>query len=244
LLEALVPDVKDQQNVTARDIDTFADYVLGELGQTTATFTSILSSTYKPYQPPGERILWLLTAVATPLAESANSSLDKITEVLISGTVIAEECRDGDRRVHAVRSIFWLLGWLTFFYRPNIGHGTGLDIELQDCSCFTGQSQEIEESSRPFFEIVNVFNALGDLKTSDTSSMTSSRDSRQAVRQAFLHPSHFNASVLTKFGNLDVVWVDSIGSHLDLDIASKKLFLFRMPSFLRTQSFAGSLLPA
>ena len=44
-------------------------------------------------------------------------------------------------------------------------------------------------------------------------------------------------------GKLEICWVDSITSHLELDVARKKLFLFRHPSFVRLQATTGSLLP-
>ncbi|OAG19566.1 hypothetical protein CC77DRAFT_1021657 [Alternaria alternata] len=244
LLAALVPDPNDQPDVLESDIVFIARFMVRELQQSRAILTSILSSTYKSHCLPDERILWFMTAIAGPLTESANISIDRIVTALITAKVLADDCKEGDRRLLAIRSIFCLLGCLTFLYRPEpVDKSTALDIQMQDCSSFTTRSQQMQGSSRPFFEVVNVFNALGDLRTKQVSSDTSYAESRHATRQALLHPSHFNAAVLTKFGKVTIVWVDSIGAHLDFDAGTKKLSLFRLPSFIRVQSSDGALLP-
>ncbi|KAF2105613.1 hypothetical protein BDV96DRAFT_694736 [Lophiotrema nucula] len=242
----LVPDPTNQKHIAMQDIDAFARFVMEEMKQSDSIskFASVLSSKHLPYRPPGERLLWLLTAAARLLAASPSISIDEIVTALIGDEIVAEDCRSGQRKAEAVCCIFCVLGWLIFLYRPDAANSNTdhLSIQTQDCPCFNGESQSIEESSRPFFEVVKVFNALGNLKTSDDSS--SQRDLQLETHPRLLHPSLFNASILTRFGDLEIVWVDSIGSHLDLDIGAKKLYLFRFSCFLRTQSFAGSLLPS
>lgn len=79
----------------------------------------------------------------------------------------------------------------------------------------------MHSSKRLFFEIVNVFNALDDLRTKQVSSDVSPAELRLATCQALLHPSRFNAAILTKFGKVTIVWVDSIVAHLDFDVGTK-----------------------
>jgi hypothetical protein len=107
-----------------------------------------------------------MTAIAGALTRSANISMDGIVTALITAKVLADDCKEDDRHLLAIRSILCLLGRLTFFYQPEpVDDSTALDIHMQDCSSFTTRSQQMQGSSRPFFDIVNVFNALGDLRT-------------------------------------------------------------------------------
>lgn len=227
-------------------MDTYIKYVRSNLPSSFLQLVArVIHPEYRKYCPAVDRCFWLLTSVAGVLIEKTDSSINQINQALIERHVYAERSQDQNIQSEADQCTFCILGWLTLLYRPKYPHReiTGFSIDTQASPSFSGDSQPLSQSSRPFLEIVGVFDAIEIF-----SKRQIGRDEKEVLSAnpsaTYLQPSHLGAAILTSIGRLSICWVDSLGSHLELDITNRKLFLFRLPSFVRLQATAGSLLPA
>lgn len=210
----------------------------------TTTFTEstarVLHPQYHKDYTVNNRVLVLLGATARSLLRKPDSSIDQLIEVLVQDSVLLKTPANQYPDNEARHVIFCLLGWLTLLYRPALPTKgvDGLSIDSQSFPFFAGDTQPITQCSRPFLEVVQVFRSLGKLLDE-----TSSPQSEHCQSSITLRPSNFDAAILTTIGELTICWTDAIGSHLEIDIINQKLFVFRIPSFLRIQAGQGAYLP-
>ena len=54
-----------------------------------------------------------------------------------------------------------------------------------------------------------------------------------------IHASSIAYYGLKKFGKIRIVWVNSLTAHLDFDPLTRKLMLFRLPSFCALNCISG-----
>lgn len=152
---------------------------------------------------------------------------DGIIRILVRDQVVQGKCLTDKILLNTTRYlIFTLLGIITMLYVP-----TPLKEGTQDYKLFEVQPMHRVESNpihldyaeRPLAEVlVSIGEILPDWESMFLEPKSGSNP---------LFVSYLNVSTLTTIGRITIDWVDTIGCHLQFDTATRRLSLFRMPSF-------------
>lgn len=167
-----------------------------------------------------ERLFCVLANVAHVLNTNGSSSTKDVIDVLVEKRIF-NDCSMGQASVEAQSLIFTILGWLTMLYQPHVPFDTTqLLIDSQNFKKFVTDFQPLGQALRPITEMLSVFGPV-----LPTPSIHEAGQSLQA--------SQLDASILRKIGGLTIRWVDSFSAHFHLDLTTKQLYMFRLPSYCR-----------
>jgi len=87
-------------------------------------------------------------------------------------------------------------------------------------------SQSFEDMDMPISSMLSLFGQL-------IPDLTRLRKQRDSATPEVISPSLVSYRTLWKVCHIDIVWVDTMGLHLDFDSTTKKLKIFRFPTFCR-----------
>ncbi|CAM1505656.1 Fc.00g112930.m01.CDS01 [Cosmosporella sp. VM-42] len=225
-----------------RDVITYLTYLKAQITpEFTSNFSPLFIRDFRKECQSSEKVVWALVKVAALLRANLSAAIDDIVKGLIDDAVLDLTCAT-DNTAAAQYMIFCIQGWLTLLYLPSPPDGPQCQhfkVNTQGSGTFRLKEQPLSQSSRPFLEVLEVFGVFSDL-VRPTSNVDGYADSPKGSTQILL-PSFLNASIITTIGGLEICWVDTLSAHLTFD-SSKKLFVFRLPSFARLQAHEGSLL--
>ncbi|CAN9334772.1 unnamed protein product [Alternaria alternata] len=210
-------------------------------GKNPPTITELTSSVYG----------FLIKLAEYTKADTEFSIDDAIVHLTSDSDVIRVDMDSNDQHDEARHAIFAALGWTSGLYSamaPTDSFRHELRISC-DASATNVRSLPLEDCQRPFSELLDVLIGpflLGTLpdaydagNESDGANHRSGLEDALAVEEFVVE--HMNAAVLHQLGELEIVWVDDMVSHLVLDTLSKKLYLYRTPSLCRVQLGPNSL---
>jgi hypothetical protein len=106
--------------------------------------------------------------------------------------------------------------------------------------------QPLDRCERPISELLELLSgSFFPGKMTDTSETGSTEVHRTTLEDPLAFDSfvveHMNAAALERLGELKIISVDDMTSHLVFDRLKSTLRIFRMPSFCHIQSFPGFL---
>ena len=162
-----------------------------------------------------------------------NSSVDSIIEHLYQCQLL-QEVPDEVALAQAKNLVFSIIGWQTMLYKPDNGSCSPSEIAISDETDghrFASQynlRQDSSKTMKPLDEFLHGFGLL--LPERDFFPHTAED---QDVLKEIIHVSSisFNAKLLSRVGKLHIKWTDVLACHLELDISSNTLYIFRYPSF-------------
>jgi hypothetical protein len=176
---------------------------------------------------------------------------DAIVHLTSENDIIRIDQDSTDQHDEARHVIFAALGWTSGLYSataPNDSSRHELRISC-DASATNVTALPLESCERPFSELLELLTGpflLGKLsdtydigKDSDDATHPTRLEDALAVEEFVVE--HVNAAALHRLGELKIVWVDDMVSHLVLDRLFKKLYLYRTPSLCRVQLGPNSL---
>lgn len=164
-----------------------------------------------------QRLLLASTKIMNLFQGSRTMSIDTICERLAQQSVLSESLDV----LRARKLTFALIGCFTLLYKPKWQPSDleSLDVDTQGSGFPQRTSAPTSKADRPIDELIR---SLGETLPRNKSSVS--------TLNARFQVSTLNASTLHQLGRIDIVWVDTISSHLYFDDVDGKLFVFRSPS--------------
>jgi hypothetical protein len=163
-----------------------------------------------------------------------STSIDKIITHLVDGKMLHLGI-SSESLCYARNLVFAIIGWQTMLYRPDMRSCLPTQIAIADETdghrggahyCLR-QSQSA--CKKPVSEFLLGFGVL--LPPRNFSALASEVD-RAALRDIkTVAAGSFNAYLLACVAGVTIRWMDCLACHLEYDVSSNTLYLFRYPSF-------------
>ena len=167
-------------------------------------------------------------------ANLPDSSIDSIVHHLTQqGLVVMKN--DELSSYYAKNLVLAIIGWQTMLFKPDMGACNSHELaiaEATDGSRVSGQlnlRQDESSTGRPLHEFLHGF---GLMLPAGNFFPYNAEDDNDALKDIHtISSSSFNAKFLSTIGEIQIRWTDVLACHLDFDISSNILYLFRYPSF-------------
>ena len=191
------------------------------------------------------QIFTALSELARGMKASPLWSVHDGIDALVGSGIFRADLHDTDAEdmAVAVQLVFAMSGAITMLYTPLTSPAPGSNTPPQDLRVdvsgtrgFFTSSQGIARAERPLVEVLKGF---GDILPAPaarhqvrTSSLGSSgRRTPSESGSDLLEVPYLNLATLVNVGEIQIVWVKSISSHLEFDRFRRQLSLFCLPSF-------------
>lgn len=187
---------------------------------------------------PSHNFIDLLIKLATFLGTSHQPSLESVLECLASDSPFLQSAKNNNA---ANTILFSCIGWLSMVYQPSISTEDAAEPVLVLASTdFTGEvfrnsvyrQKRIDLREYGPISLRHMLVQCGDLVPRPCRHPPNGHP-RGDVFQEQLVVSYLNFQALHSVAGIKVVLVDCISLHLDFDEKSRKLCLFRFPSFCK-----------
>lgn len=188
-------------------------------------------------QSPINRFLEACCATVDRIRETPKSSLNKILLFLQEKQVFVSP-EDADEQKKILSLVFRIILWTTHVAVPSSTLSSTFKVDKQGAKYPSLSSLEPDKAHRP----------LGIMLRGLGESLPKYRPGTESQGGVYTSPVtkfqvlSLNAKALKEVGGMKFVWVDSISAHLDLNPSIPALYLFRVPSFCKTQAYDDSLL--
>lgn len=184
--------------------------------------------------PTAKAFMDLWHSLGDFMSSNAGASIDDMAQHLLS-VALVEMQNDNESARLAKSLIFTIVGWQTMLFRADCGSCPPTSFAITDeMSGYRGRVhmklRHPQTSSRePLDKCLLGFGVLLPPKNYD---LSSSPEHRKAfIEYKDVDVSELNAALLMQVGRLEFRWTDCLACHLELDLASSCLYLFRYPSF-------------
>ena len=192
-----------------------------------------------------ERLFPLMTLILARLKLNRQVSVDELVELATNTGALQLSCSNpGPDNLAARRLIIAAFGWTTMLYTTHLGptpNANELTLNAEPAKAFSVAQDLDYRAQRPLLEILGTLGggltvrAEGEQATHAVRLPTSADPAEDA-----LHVSCLNAATLCKIGNVEFCWVKCMGSHLDFDVAERRLNVFCLPSFCQLNRLADT----
>lgn len=172
-------------------------------------------------------------------ADQRNFSIDKCLADLSTSaqSCLHPDILQGPHRDSARKLVFCGISWITMLYPADSAPASGTNV-LRVCNdqCNAYEfTQPASHADRPICEVLRDFGPLipgGEEESGQNLEEPSRLDMQdQGFDTTSLYVSLLNASTLWKLAEIQIEWIDNIGSHLQFDPDGKRLMMFRLPSY-------------
>jgi hypothetical protein len=198
------------------------------LGPSYATLWSSLDPT-----PPTEiEDCWRLLNVVATAVKSADkdASIQDLWRLNSPTGRLSAQSSPADEDPHVLVAVFAALCWLTMLLYPSLTFDPPANPPSLAC-VFTDyidghiqEKQPVREAKRPISRVFCSFR--GSIWDDQPTRFVGHADEDDN-----LHEGSLTFSALHLFGRVTIEWVDTLGQHLKFDPASRRLSLFRFPTF-------------
>ncbi|OAX82522.1 hypothetical protein ACJ72_03132, partial [Emergomyces africanus] len=172
--------------------------------------------------------------IAAYLKSATSPSIDRVIEHLTDKDLIRLE--DTIESLNSARLfVFAILGWQTMLYMPSLGTCPPGQLAVADeqngfrGGAFMQLRQDLFCSRHDLPEFLMGFGILLPAKNLCLAVDTEERLAFDRLDK--ITPRDFNASLISTIGHLQIKWVDILSCHMEFDPITKKLYLFRFPSY-------------
>ena len=181
----------------------------------------------------------LLIRMCKALLQDGDPELSDLATALQETNILHAEKFDKEE---VSQLIFFSLGVLSMLFTPSFEHQPGIlkiDLPTKRSRTKTSETWKLAERSLDainggFLDILRGFsNSPGPIPRCLD-------NPRSAPETNTLEARNINFYIIAKLGGLNIVWVDSICMHLELDRREKTLMIFRHPSFCAMLSFGDN----
>ena len=177
-----------------------------------------------------------MSTIAEELTRTRRPSLSAITDILVRrGNLVDSE----ETESLCQQLVFIMVGWITMLYEPDpmpaadavsILLAQGSDLTTMATDTMRTTSLPLEEVSEiPYHQVLKSFGSLIPGWTANSSPKSAILD----LYSERLIVNYLNYHILSKVALVTVEFVSSVSLHLEFDEQSRKLKLFRFPSFCR-----------
>jgi hypothetical protein len=216
----------------------FVAYVRHRIYSSKQPYGQILHHNYYPDAQIVDRVFYFFSAILETYRANPSISLNRVLQQL-SKSVIKEPTTP-DEQTLTRQYLFAALGTATLLYVPAPAPAKCcFEIDSQGAKCFTQTTVAMTLASRPPDELLRV---LGEVLPRAVTPLTDCLQAPGRDAPIKFHVSILNVATLRYLADIEIVWVDSIGAHLDFDPTIPALYLFRMPSFSKLHETNGSIL--
>ena len=187
-----------------------------------------------------ERYLRLLTQLADFMRAGKNCSIDKAIDDSVRSGFLSSKFRQYENREQVRVTFFNFIAWISMLYPPKSLVKTTegrLTIDSTQCMCML-DTQAGSNANLPICEVIQEFGPLLPVRRDSSNEGLASAD--PVFSKDSLYVSLLNAKTLSQIGGIEIVWIDHLSSHLVFDPETKKMFLYRLPSFSYINRFQGS----
>jgi hypothetical protein len=131
--------------------------------------------------------------------------------------------------------VFAIIGWQTMLYRLDTRCCPPAQLAVADeTDGYRGQAyfclrQNQSACQRPLHDFLMGFGLL--LPPRNSTALPSQEDKKALGEIKVISAESLNAHLLGAIGGITVKWTDCLACHLELDVSSNTLYLFRYPSF-------------
>ena len=162
------------------------------------------------------------------------SSIEDIATNLIHLDLISAQGADDGREV-ARNFVFAAFGWQTMLYEPAFGTCPPKQLAIADVlDGYTGQAFMTlkQDHSRIKCCIPDFLLGFGLMLPKENLCISEDAEDCEAFEKVvMINPEALNAALLQSLAGVSIKWVDVMAPHLEFDMATNTLFLFRYPSF-------------
>lgn len=143
--------------------------------------------------------------------------------------------------------VFAIIGWQTMLYRPDMRSCSLSQLAIADeTDGYRGEAHFCLRQSQSACKklLPDFLMGFGVLLPPSKFSAYSSEVDKNAFREIKTAAAEsFNAHLLTCIGGITITWIDCLACHLEYDVSSSMLYLFRYPSFCLANLLERSDLP-
>lgn len=161
-------------------------------------------------------------------------SIDTIITHLTDAKVL-QLGNNSDSLHYARNLVFAIIGWQTMLYRPDLRSCSPAQLAIvEETDLHRGQAhfclrQNQSTCKKSLHDFLMGFGVL--LPPSNFSALVSEGDKNALRGIKTAAAESLNAHLLTSISNTTIKWTDCLACHLELDVSSNILYLFRYPSF-------------
>lgn len=186
-------------------------------------------STAKPFME-----LW--RSLGSFMSTNAGASIDDMAQHLLSMALI-EDKKDNESASLIKSLIFTIVGWQTMLFRADCGSCPPTYFAIaNEMNGHKGRVhmklKQSQTSSRESLD--RCLLGFGVLLSPKNCDLSSSLEHEKAfLEYKDIESSELNAALLMHIAQLELRWTDCLACHLELDLSSGRLYLFRYPSFCK-----------
>jgi hypothetical protein len=202
--------------------------------QPESLFSSIPNFDFSSYDTWTSSLSAVGLGIHACLSETPSASIDEITTELFRRSILVSP-NDNSLPDTASDLVFAVLGWQTMLYRSDFNscHPSQLCI-ADETDGYRSQAQICLKQTRKASKkrLHDLLLGFGVMLPPANLCPFDLPEEKEAFNQIDdVDTASFNAKLLATVGGLTITWIDCLSCHLELDLASKTLFLFRYPSF-------------
>jgi hypothetical protein len=207
-------------------------WIRQQLKQMPQSLFDIVPECHEPCVSESFLALWHDTSAF--LSTEADASIDSLVDHLKASDRLTSDSSKTSQRL-ARSMVFALIGWQTMLYRPDCGsfHPSQLAIVDELCGYREGAIMQLNQpesrSQQSLHQYLLGFGLLlppSNFHLEDGAEHSKAFDKSRTVSSGTL-----NAALMVGVCHLTLKWTDCLACHLELDITSNLLYLFRYPSF-------------
>ncbi|KAI9708938.1 MAG: hypothetical protein M1820_003632 [Bogoriella megaspora] len=162
------------------------------------------------------------------------TSIDEVSQLLLNDDTISGGAESSS--CHGVKQlVFCIIGWQTMLYRPDPFSSPPTELCIADeTDGYRSQAQMCLKQSLTACKrrIPDFLMGFGVMLPPPNYCASESLEEKKAFDQLVtVDVTAFNAHLLTTIGGLTIHWIDSLACHMEFDVDTKSLYLFRYPSF-------------
>ena len=168
------------------------------------------------------------------ITEEEPASINTIVAHLQKGSIMLPASSNSEALL-AKHLVFAVIGWQTMLYRADMNSCPPSQLAIDnEMGVHQGQArmclkQSQSACSKPMHDSLLGFGVL--LPPRNFHVFESPEDKTAFNEFKTATAKSFNAHLLAAIGGVNIEWVDSLACHLEFDVYSNTLFLFRYPSF-------------
>ncbi|KAI9841902.1 MAG: hypothetical protein M1837_000288 [Sclerophora amabilis] len=161
-------------------------------------------------------------------------SIDDIVRHLITQNIIQIDRNDGGWEA-AQNLVFGIIGWQTMLYAPSFGTCPPQHLAIcDDLDGFTGQAYMTLKQDRVHATscLPDFLLGFGLMLPKENAYLGEDLEEKKDFDSvSTIHSGELNIYLLRSIGRVNIKWVDVLAPHMEYDIATNTVFLFRYPSF-------------
>ena len=173
-------------------------------------------------------------ALAKSLGNGLNASIDDIHTKLMSQGLLEQST--SPKSTHCAKSLlFTIIGWQTMLFRGDCGSCPSTSFAIADeTEGYRGhahvQLRQHSNSSRDV--LYKCLLGFGILLPPPNYDLSDNSEHKHAFTTLIdIESEQLNASLLLHVGRFSIKWTDCLACHLELDVASSAIYVFKYPSF-------------